>query len=123
MKFFITMMTSLILTFSANAIIVEKVTQNSYILADCPYCMGGQEVTTTQIQFSDVSCLDYTGSYKIKVEDKERGFYSDSEKFITIVNTRNVDCFGPTRKRSYSISTEELQAGERYILGNPSVLK
>lgn len=48
----------------------------------------------------------------------------DTETFATVKeNGPLMDCAGPTRKYTYEVRTEALAKGQRYILGNPSVMQ
>ena len=113
-----------ILSGSSFAFIIEDVTQESLLIPACPICDGGTLVTTTTFTFSNVSCSKtHESNFVVDIEEKSLGISGDKETFVTIkTNGPVADCAGPTRKYEYSVSTDKLKEGARYILTNPLVM-
>ena len=126
MKLFIGLIL-LVFGFSTQAFsspIVENVYQRSMIVPSCDVCLGGPIVTTTTFHFSEVSCSSFAGQYEVKISQANSSLGSAPETYVTIgLKSIPRDCMGPVQKRMYSISTEQIKRGERYILNNQSLLK
>ena len=86
---------------------------------------GGPMVTRTTFTLAYPSCARMPDDvFEVRVEERYLGLGSDHETFVNVGIFQPVmDCMGPTTLRRYLISTEELKAGQRYILSNPTVLK
>jgi len=105
---------------------VESVTQSTFIQAACPLCQGGAEVTQTTFTFSEEWCSNPVTSDDYELVINEQSSMSGDVSYnVQIVSNvgQVIDCFGPTRKYTYSITTQELKKNERYVLQNPSVIK
>lgn len=105
--------------------VVESVTQSTIPVADCPICPGGTMGTTTTFEISHVSCRGLSNSdFEVKVGSQPAGISNQQEKIVSIGTVEGLlDCAGPSRRRSYQVSTKELDPGQSYILLNPSRLK
>lgn len=125
MKSILSLLIVFALPLTANAIIVEDVTQMTFLKPACKFCAGGVDVTTTTVHFSNVSCANFgNGNFELNVEEQLQGLNSSAEQVVSVqLKGQVADCFGPTRKYDYSLSTDKLLPGQRYIIGNPSVLK
>ncbi len=102
--------------------VVESVKQNTQFIASCSMCDGGTFVTTTTFVISEYSCGTYkTNDFEINTERRSVGFFD--EDFVTISLKDNVaDCRASPRKRTYTLTTTELDGDTTYTLVNPSLL-
>ncbi len=109
---------------SAFGVVVTDVTQLKVLVAACPVCEGGTEVTTTTFKFELTSCGSLDGQFNISVKSQPLGISGDSVKVVQIqLDPNAVDCAGPTQTRTYELATTELEAGVSYVLDEATYLK
>lgn len=104
--------------------VVLEVKQNGILRAACPICDGGTLVTETEFTFQDTTCGDMNGRYQLTVTEERLGFVAETVQVVRIALAPNTgDCRGPAHTREYTLLTEDIKAGQDYILANPSRLK
>ncbi|MBT3984331.1 MAG: hypothetical protein HOE90_23450 [Bacteriovoracaceae bacterium] len=109
----------------SSVVLVDSVSQNSFIHYSNPYVLGGPEVTQTTFHIYVDSCTPFNEEdFKVEVTKKYSGLPGTLLKFVSLeLSDQVVDCMGPTTLRSYEVVTEKLNKTEDYILENNKVLK
>ena len=122
------LISTLMLLFTSQAfatIVVEDVKQYEQLIPSCPICDGGPMVTTTIIEFSMISCMQYpTDVFDIEISGPFSSYSATLPKSLKVVLKDGLaDCFGPASRHEYSLDTKEIRKDERILILNPTIMK